>query len=170
MVIKKFYFPFLFISLMVWPSCTVTHSNAKAGTNREEFTVAPKIAFLNYSIKQNQSNGAPEIRLINKKIVEGKLKINNIEPEIVKPGDLKCIMLDKHLYPVDSILVPDPLNVTVESVNDNNLFFKKEIVKDSAQFSIRLQLTEKIYAIGIKKRADSKNQGSYLLINKLDYP
>ena len=167
MVIKKFCFPFLFISLMGWHSCTVTHSNAKAVTKWDETTVTPKIVFLNYSVKKKKSDGVPEILLISKKIVEGKLKINNNEPEILKPGDLKCIMLDNHLNPFDSILVPDPLNVTVESVDENNAFFKKEIVKDSARFSIRLQFTEKIYAVGIKKSTNFGSQNPYLLITKL---
>jgi len=123
---------------------------------------------LNYSIKQNKSDGAPEIRLINKKIVEGKLKINNNEPEMPKPGDLKCILLDNRLNPVDSILVPDPLNVTVESVDENNAFFRKEIALDSAQFSIRVQLIKKTDAIAIKmKNMNSENQNRYLIITKI---
>jgi|GEM_PF-1925875 len=159
--------PILFISLMGWQSCTVSHSNTKAVANRDGTTDTPKIIFLNYSIKQDKSKGSLEILLISKKITEGKLKVNITGPEIPKPGDLKCITLDNHLDPVDSIIVPDPLNVTVESVSENNALFKKEVSKDSAQFSIRLQLTEKIYAIGVKKSTNSENQNSYLLITKL---
>lgn len=162
--------PILFISLMVWQSCSVTHSNTKTKVNSNSIPVTPKIIFLNYSIKQDKSTGAIEILLIDQKIVEGKLKLNNIRPEISKPGDLKCVTLDNHMNPVDSIIVPDPLNVTVESVNENNALFIKEISKDSAQFSIRLQLTEKIHAIGIKKSTNFGSQNPYILITKLKYP
>jgi hypothetical protein len=152
---------------MGWQSCRVTHSNIKTLTNTDSLTSVPKIIFLNYSIKQDQSSGVLEVLLINKKIAEGKLKTGNTGPAISKPGDLKCITLDNNLTPLDSILVPDPLNITVESVNENNALFKKEISRDSAQFSVRIQLTGKIYAIGIKKSTNSENQNSYLLITKL---
>lgn len=159
--------PIIFISLMGWQSCFVTHSNARSEINSDSSTVTPKIIFLDYSVKPDKSNGTLEILLINKIITEGKLKISNPQPAIPKPGDLKCITLDNRLNPVDSIIVPDPLNLTVESVNERNELFKTEIKKDSAQFSIRLQLTEKIYSVGIKKSTNSKNQNSFLIITKI---
>lgn len=159
--------PILSICLICWQSCSVTHSNARTKIEKDSTSFTPKIIFLNYSVKPAKSIGTLEILLINKIITEGKLKVNNAQPEIPKPGDLKCITLDNQMNPLDSIIVSDPLNVTVESVDDNNALFKKEILKDSAQFSIRLQLTDKIHAIGIKKSTNSGNQNSYLLITKL---
>jgi len=157
----------LFLCLIGWQSCSVTHSGTSTDIKSDSKVITPKIIFLNYSVKKDKSNGEIEILLIDKMVTEGKLKINNVEPEIPKPGDLKYITLDNHLTPIDSLIVPDPLNVTVESVNENNALFKKEIAKDSAQFSVRLQLTEKIYAIGIKKNINAGNQNSYLLVTKL---
>jgi hypothetical protein len=159
--------PIILISLMGWQSCFVTHSNTKTESNSDSPTVTPKIIFLDYSVKPDKSTGALEILLINKIVTEGKLKINNVQQAILKPGDLKCMTLDNRMNPLDSIIVTDPLNVTVESVNEKNELFKKEIKKDSAQFSIRLQLTEKIFAVGIKKNSNSDNQNSYLVITKL---
>jgi hypothetical protein len=153
--------------LMGWQSCFVTHSNTKTESNSDSPTVTPKIIFLDYSVKPDKSTGALEILLINKIVTEGKLKINNVQQAILKPGDLKCMTLDNRMNPLDSIIVTDPLNVTVESVNEKNELFKKEIKKDSAQFSIRLQLTEKVFAVGIKKNSNSDNQNSYLVITKL---
>ena len=159
--------PILFISLMVWQSCSVTHSNTKTKVNSGSITATPKIIFLNYSIKQDKSNGAIELLLINTKITEGNLKASDSQPGLSKPGDMKCITLDNHMNPVDSFIIPDPLNVTVESVDENNALFKKEVSKDSAQFSIRLQWTEKIYAVGIKRSTNFGSQNPYLLITKL---
>jgi hypothetical protein len=170
-IILKKTFPCLItvilISMICWQSCFVTHSNSRNEITSDTILIAPRIIFLNYSVKKDKSNGEIEILLIDKMVTEGKLKINNIGPEIPKPGDLKCITLDNHLTAIDSLIVPDPLNVTVESVNENNALFKKEIAKDSAQFSVRLQLTDKIYAIGIKKNINNGNQNSYLLVTKL---
>jgi hypothetical protein len=156
-----------FISLLGSVSCVATYSGASSVSEKENETIAPQIIFLNYSIKLDKSKDEPEIILINKSFAEGKLKINNHDPEIEKPGDLKCIALNVNMEPVDSILISDPLNITVESVDDNNAFFKKEISLDSAQFSVRMQLDKKVFAIGMKKNTNSENPNYYLLITKI---
>jgi hypothetical protein len=173
-IIHKETFPGLiaifFISLMGWQSCSVTHSSTSTDIKNDSTVITPKIIFLNYSVKKDKSNGEIEIFLINKIITEGKLKINNTGLDIPKPGDLKCITLDNHMNPVDSIMIPDPLNITVESVDENNELFKKEIAKDSAQFSIRLQMTENVSSVGIKKSSNPDSKNSFLLITKLKQP
>jgi hypothetical protein len=151
-------------------SCKVIRSNVSKDINRDSETQTPQIIFLNYTIKLDRSKGDYEIILINKIITEGKLKLNSTESETPKPGDLKCITLNNHMEPIDSLIISDPLNITVESVNENNALFKKEVARDSAQFSIRLQLTEKIYAIAIRKGINSENQNSYQLITKIKEP
>ena len=115
----------------------------------------------------DKSKAGYEIQLINKIITEGILKTISSDPRIKKPGDLECVTLDNNLEPLDSIIISDPLNITVESVNENNALFKKEIARDSAQFSVRMQLNEKIHAFGIKKNSHFENQNSYLLITKI---
>jgi hypothetical protein len=153
--------------MAAWNSCATSHLKSKKESTSENIEATPKIIFLNYNIKSDKPNGTIEIRLIDKTIVNGKLKSNFTNTEISKPGDLKCMSLDNHLDSIDSILIPDPLNITLESVAENNQMFKKEITRDSAQFSIRLQLTERIYAIGIKKNTDTGNKNSFLLITKI---
>ena len=157
----------LFFCLMGSLSCRMTHSGFSSNANSESATKTPQIIYLNYSVKLDKSNGEYEIRLINKIITEGNLKIINSYPEIRKPGDLECVSLDNILEPVNSIIISDPLHITVESVDEHNALFKKEIERDSAQFSVRMQLNEKIQAFGIKKNSHSENKNSYLLITKL---
>ena len=156
------------ICSLVLLACRGTHTNTRTVTNSDSATKTPQIIFLNYSIKQDKLNGEYEIKLINKTITEGKLKTISSDMEIRKSGDLECVALDKNLEPVDSILISDPLNITVESVDENNAFYKKEIARDSAQFSVRMQLNENIYAFGIKKNSHSEYQDSYLLISKIN--
>lgn len=160
----------IFLSLISWQSCTVMRSNTSSLNGDGIIGITPEIIYLNYSVKPDKLNGTLQILLINKVVSEGRLKGNNARQEIPKPGDLNCITLDNNMNPVDTIIVPDPLNITVESVGENNSLFKKEVVRDSAQFTLRLQQTEKIYAIGIKKSTNSDNQNSYLLITKLKSP
>jgi len=153
---------------LVLLACRGTHTSTRTVTNSESATKTSQIIFLNYSIKLDKSKGEYEIKLINKIIAEGKLKTISSAPEIRKPGDLECIALDNNLEPIDSILISDPLNITVESVDENNALYKKEIARDSAQFSVRMQLNENIHAFGIKKNSHSEYQGSYLLITKIN--
>ena len=158
---------FCILCLMGTISCIVVRTDSRSAINSESATITPKIIFLNYSIKKDKSKGEFEIRLIDKYIAEGKLKMNSSEPEMSKPGDLTCVSLNNHLEPVDSIIVSDPLNITVESVDENNALFKKEIARDSAQFSIRMQLDKNTDAIALKRRTYSENHNSYLLITKI---
>jgi hypothetical protein len=148
-------------------SCKVARQGNKTNPSGDIGLTKPQIIFINYSIKHNKSGGTPEIHLINKIITEGKLKNSLSVPDLPKPGDLSCITLNTRMEPVDSLIISDPLNVTVESVDENNLLFKKEISLDSAQFSIRMQLNERVYAVGMKTKAASGNQNSYLLITKI---
>jgi hypothetical protein len=148
-------------------SCRATHSSVGNYVNRDSETATPQIIFLNYSVILGKTKGVPEVHLLNSTITEGKLKTINSDPEIRKPGDLECVSLDINLEPIDSILISDPLNITVESVDDENAFFKKEIARDSAQFSVRMQLNEKVHAFGIKKNSHIEEENSYLLITKI---
>jgi hypothetical protein len=148
-------------------SCSVTHSGSNTNKYVTGIAATPRIIFLNYNIKRNRSNGEVEIKLIDKIITEGRLKANSSEPVLARPGDLKCISLNSLLQPVDSITIPDPLNITVESVDNSNMLFKKEVTRDSAEFSVRLQLNEKISSVAIKKNLNSDNRNSYLTITKI---
>jgi hypothetical protein len=162
--------PVFYFCTMGLLSCFVTHANRPADQDGDKVSLKPQIAFLNYSVKLVRPGGEVEIQLINKIITDGKLKIKTAGAELPKPGDLICISLNNRLEPVDTIIISDPLNITVESVDVNNSLFKKEIARDSAQFSIRLQLTNEIQSIAIKKNSNSDNQKSYLLITKIKEP
>jgi hypothetical protein len=170
-LVNQKYYPYLISIILIysagWQSCAVLRSNARTEVDIETMTATPKIIFLNYSVKPGKSKGDPEIKLINKGISEGRIKLNNSNPDISKPGDLICVSLDNRMGSVDSIIISDPLNITVESVDDNNALFKKEIALDSSQFFIRMQLSEKTDAIAIRKRFNSNNQISYLLVTKI---
>ena len=161
------HFPLLLFFLVGSVSCMITHSNVRDENNNEVTTSSPEIIFLNYSARSDRSNGEIEIRLIDKYIAEGKLKTNNPEPEISRPGDLKCITLSNRMEPIDSLIIADPLNISLESVDENNALFRKEIQLDSAQFSIRMQLSKQAYAIAIMRNTVTLDQKSSLLITRI---
>jgi hypothetical protein len=175
MIIKSkngFYYliPVLLFTLTVPFSCKATRYVRTTETPGNQVLTVPHIIFINYFVRTGKSKAVPEIRLVNKIITEGRLKKNITGSEIPKPGDLLCFALNNNLEPVDSVIIPDPLNITIESVDEKNALFRKEMALDSAQFTLRMQLDEKTRSIGIRTRSNSENRNNYLLITKIVPP
>ncbi|WP_460218244.1 hypothetical protein [Psychroserpens sp. MEBiC05023] len=110
----------------------------------------PKIIFLNYSIKKN-NHIKKMVSLINKIVVDGKLKGNDFSKNKKAIGDLECVLLDKDLNEIEQIIVKNPLRKDFEYLNTNKEYEKKIILLDSAEFSIRLQLPPKCKHIRISE-------------------
>jgi hypothetical protein len=151
-------------------SCMATKHGSKTETSESQILTNPQIIYLNYSVISDKSKGVTAIRLINKTITEGRLKKNLNRIEIPKPGDMFCFALNSNMEPVDSLIIPDPLNITVESVDEKNALFRKEMALDSAQFTIRMQLDEKIWAVGIRTRLNPEKSSNFMLITKIKQP
>ncbi len=94
--------------------------NSKAiSENQSEIEGSPKILFLNYTIEK-ALNGKRSIQFINKKIVDGKLKLipfDSIEDGI--SGDLVFTELDKKSKVLNEILIKNPLVKTIEYVDES---------------------------------------------------
>ena len=161
---------------MLISSCRVDREKAIAANNEnviEERAVggdkgnAPEIIFLNYSIKKS-STGSPEIRFTNKIIANGSLKASFQENSTDKAGDLKCIELDAGSQPIKSIIIPNPLQKTVEYVSESGQLGMKEVELDSAEFSVRLQLDPKTESIAIEQIGDLNGDSTnFLIVTKI---
>ena len=110
----------------------------------------PKILFLNYTMSKSKTRET-KVALANKIIVKGKIKDNSIKIDDNRLGNLECIQADDKLNSIKTIYINNPINKTIEYVNDNGEFEKKQIKLDSAQFSIRMQLDSKTKFILIKQ-------------------
>jgi hypothetical protein len=175
MIVKgKFKFTYIIPLAILLVTCHVSCKSTRQGKStdihEDPGMSNPDIIFINYSVKADKTKMVPEIRLINKIITKGRLKKNIPEAEIPKSGDIFCFALNTNMEPVDSIIIPDPLNATIESVDGDNKLFKKEIALDSAEFTVRMQLNREIYAVGLKTREKSKKSNGYLLITKIRLP
>lgn len=100
------------------------------------------IAFLNYSIIET-SNGTYDIKLINKKIVEGTFKKKTNQKHISKQKHISFAQLDKNANTLEIIDIKNPLNKHVEYVDENENLAIKEIILKEATFFIRIPLEEK---------------------------
>ncbi|MFV9550072.1 hypothetical protein [Algibacter sp. PT7-4] len=134
-MIKTKYLLLSFILVFLFMSC----KSYKNSTNNS-IANTPKIIFLNYNISKNL-NGTTTITFINKKIVEGKLKRNDLERlENGVEGDLVFSELNSKSKIINQLLIKNPLIKNIEFVNESRKFQTQVIKLDKTQFSIRLQL------------------------------
>ncbi|WP_396603111.1 hypothetical protein [Algibacter sp. R77976] len=147
-------FIILFISaLLLFSACG---NYKKTVTTGSSINNTPKILFLNYSI-ENTSNGNKTIQFINKKIVDGKLKNNSLQPiETGTEDDLILTVLDKKSKTLNHILIKNPLIKRIEYIDDAKNFKTKTIKSDKGQFSIRLQLKSNAKYITISNFAKNE--------------
>ena len=97
----------------------------------------PKIAFITYKISKGQEGNS--IELIEVIMAKGKLKVQE-NSQIKTVGDYQLIQLDKNGNQIDLTTVKNPLNQTIEYVNDNGEFAKKDLTFQSKETSIRVQI------------------------------
>ncbi len=154
----------MLISLLIL-SCT-SRKNYPVTENNIELN--PKLIFLNYTITEN-NKGEKSIDFISKTITEGKARNNN--NKYIKTGeigDLKCSQFDNKNQPLQSVFIKNPLNKTIEFLNDSLQFESKALTLKKTPFSLRLQLHSKTKHIVIAEIMDSSQNTKSLLITKLE--
>jgi tRNA(Ser,Leu) C12 N-acetylase TAN1 len=149
-----FYISFLFI---VFQACK-TRQNEAVKTQAAE---PPKIAFLNYQINIHDPKNA-EVKLLQKQIVEGKIKDKFFTEDLVSEGDLKVSQLNGQLLVVGDVHVQNPLQYYAEFADDSGKLLGQEVNLSSADFLVRLQLKPNTKYISISRY--EKNQ--YILLSK----
>jgi hypothetical protein len=144
--------------------------NTEGATTNTVDDNTPQILFLTYSIKKDPARGGYAIELINEITAQGKIKTDGDESAIPKAGDLRCVALDANQQPTSSLIIPDPLNETVEYATENGNLAKKEIALDSAQFSVRMQRTASTKFIAIERIDTPESQVTQLILTQLTQP
>lgn len=97
----------------------------------------PEILFLNYKA-YHSSEGTSSVILLSKIIANGSIKPES--PMDANPlSAWYCIQYDKNNRALDQKVIPNPLQPTVEFVNDVGELQTKTIAVDSIEFSVRMQ-------------------------------
>lgn len=133
-------------------------SNKAVSTSKDTSKVeqTPKIVFLNYAIKKNNT-GSNTIQFISSKKVNGKLKNQKkILVDKGDPGDLLCLQLDATSATISQLLIKNPLQKTVEYVDETKNFKVVNMALDSTEFFVRLQLYPETKFIAINNSLGSK--------------
>jgi hypothetical protein len=138
------------LSLFQTMSCKGPGKIMNSSVKNKITSDSPKIAFLNFSIKNDTLQQEIFVRLINKIVTEGKLKEKprKITPA---PNDLIYIVSDENSNELESNYIPNPLKQTLEYVSETGQLAKMDFQRDSAQFSLRVQLIPNAKFISLEK-------------------
>ena len=120
-------------------SCNVAKNTSSTSSNESTEEDSPRILFLNYEISRDSIESVYTARLINKVLAKGSLKNERTPPIQVVAGDLELQVLDMEQHVMTTLYISNPLDKSVEFVNDTGELQHKMISLETAQFSIRLQ-------------------------------
>ena len=141
-LIKTTSYLILIVSIISCASKKQVTTEDSIATEEPIVIPTPKILFLSYQLVKNAQN-EKNIALLNQIKTEGKLKGKPKKIENTTLGDLEYILLDKDFKEVEKHALKNPLNKTVEFINDFGNFEKRVLDLDSVQFNLRLQLPTK---------------------------
>lgn len=132
-------------------SCNTIHKASISGSGGESANEPTRILFINYVIRHNGPANGYQVNLINKIISEGSLKDNDQGIETPDVNDLEYILLDEDSAVLDHGYIANPLYQSLEFVGDDGQLSRKDVVLDSSQFFLRIQLDPDANALYLKQ-------------------
>jgi hypothetical protein len=130
--------------------------------------INPKLILLNCTLTEDV-NGIKTIDFINKTVTDGKARyLGNKYIKTGNIGDLKCSQLDQNSQTLRSVFIKNPLNKTMEFINDSLQFERKALKLKKSSFSLRIQLHPEAESIVIAEIIDSLQNITPLYITKLE--
>ena len=111
-----------------------------------------KIVFLTCSIVYDSIRQEYSMALVDKNVVDGKLKNYAMYGQGADDGEIIYQILDKDLKITHEKYLSCPLNKIIEYVDDKGNLQKKEIRSDNGQIFLRLQLTPEIQHVNFDRK------------------
>ncbi len=144
-------------------SCNVSKNSSAPAPSETDTKKSPKIFFLDYQITRDSLHTTYNARLMNMIITNGTIKDDRTAP--IHPGadDLEIMVLDKDQQIMTHRYISNPLDRSVEYVNDAGELGKKMIHLDSAQFSVRLPLEPGASSAVLKRFIGDDTESTLLL-------
>ena len=137
-----------------------TYSSDPQGSKVEETS---KILFLDYQLTRDSATNTYEALLISMIIRKGTIKDAQHNTSLARKDDLEILVLDRNQQIMTHRYIPNPLDKSVEYVNDAGQFERKMIHLDSAQFNIRLQIDPNASSILLNRYTGNNTEGTLLL-------
>lgn len=144
-------------------SCSVSKNTADLSDSGSKPEDTPRILFLNYEITRDSVNSTYTARLINMMRADGSLKENRTP--LYKPvtGDLEIQVLNANQQVLTTLYIANPLDKSVEFVNDAGELQQKMISLETAQFSVRMQLEPDAHSALLKRITGPGSENTFLL-------
>ena len=165
----NFYIPKTAYLMLVFLACFFSCAT-KHNIEKKEVTIDtnPKLIFLNYTISKNE-DGEKSITLIDKKIVDGKLR--NKGSKYIKSGkigDLVSEQLDENKNTLYKQAIANPFIKSIEVTTDS-LTLKKQIVSiKQTPLNLRLQLDVETKFIRLTEVIDSLENTKPIITTPID--
>jgi hypothetical protein len=152
----------ILISILI--SCNPPKNAYSTDTQESNARESSKILFLDYQLKRDSATATYDAQLISMIIKKGTIKDDQNHTGQPNENDLELLVLDSNEHTMFQRYIPNPLDKSVEYVNDARQLEQKIIHLDSAQFSVRLQIEPGASSI-ILNRIKSDNNEETLLLN-----
>jgi len=137
-----------------------TYSSDPQGSKVEETS---RILFLAYQLTRDSISKTYDAQLISMIIKDGTIKNDQKDIGVAAKDDLELLVLDRNQQTITQSHIPNPLDKSVEYVNDAGQFERLMIHLDSTQFSIRLQVESEASSIMLKRFNGDNTEGTLLL-------
>lgn len=144
-------------------SCNPPKNTHHSDPNKNNSEESPAILFLDYQVSRDSTKSVYNAQLINMILINGTIKDSPINTTRAEKDDLELLVLDNKQQTISQRHIPNPLDRSVEYVNDAGQFERKMIHLDSAQFSVRLQIESNASSIVLKRIHGEEEEGTILL-------
>jgi hypothetical protein len=145
------------------PSCNAPKNTYNSDSQESMAGETSRILFLDYQITRDSISKTYDAQLISMIIKDGTIKNDQKDIGIAEKDDLEILVLDRNQQIMIHDHIPNPLDKSVEYVNDAGQFERKMIHLDSAQFNIRLQIDPDASSILLNRFIDDDTEGTLLL-------
>lgn len=144
-------------------SCKAPPSMQSAVSAGDRHEDPPKIIFLDYLLTRDPDGSNYRASMLQKIIREGKIKEVHASHPSPLNNDLELRVLDRNQQILGSHHIPNPLDRSVEYVNDAHQLEYKMVHLDSAQFSVRIQIQPGAESVLLLRYSAYENEGIPLL-------
>lgn len=123
----------------------------------------PRILFIDYQLARDSTRANYTARVIGMTVRDGKIKETSKSNSRAEKDDLELLVLDGNQQIMTKRMIPNPLDRSVEFVNDAGQLGHKMIHLDSAQFNVRLQMEPGANSILLNRYTGIAKEGILLL-------
>lgn len=128
------------------------NKDQNSDTNGTEY----QMIFLTFHIN-NSDNGNVSIVFKKKTIAKGRIKGYNGDKEFNELGNITCSLLDKDLKVLETLYIENPLERTIEFVNDSGNLEKRIIIKKQTDFTVRMPYTKETIYLNFQLLSNTDN-------------